>query len=143
MLKVKPTCLRRSHCDALSDPRVYCLVSFCPVSPCTFLYCPGSSCPLLCCPALCHPALSCSLPCSFCPALGLPSACPALSCPRLSCPALHHQLNAQNIYVKEMQTFSYKCMAGPFVAVSMYPSTVLTISSALVTWLPVKDVLLV
>lgn len=81
--------------------------------------------------------------------LVLPCPRPALSLPRpvlpssvLPCPALHDQLNSQNIYVKEMQIFSYKCMAGPFAAISMYPSTVLTISSALVTWLPIKDVLL-
>ena len=33
-------------------------------------------------------------------------------------------------------------MAGPFVATYMYSSTFSTISSALVTWLPIKDVLL-
>ncbi len=124
-------------------------------------------CLALCHSALCHPALfytalgrpalSCAaLPCATLPCLApsharsaLPSACPrpappcpALVCLALPCPALHDQLNSQNIYVKEMQIFSYKCMAGPFAAISMYPSTVLTISSALVTWLPIKDVLL-
>lgn len=141
ILKVTSTCLPWSHCTAQSGPHLSCPVSFRPVSPCPVSYCPVSSCLLLCCPALCRPALSYpharpALPCPH-PALGLP--CPVLPS---SAWALHHQWGNGHIHAEYMQTFSHKCMAGPFVATSMYSSTFFTISSALVTWLPTKDALL-
>ncbi len=81
--------------------------------------------------ALCYPAFFCAaLPCAvlpcpapFYPALPLPCPQPALPCPALFCPALHHQWDDGHIHVEHMQTFSHKCMAGPFVATSMYSST--------------------
>ena len=87
-------------------------------------------------PVLFHAALG--HPAFFCAAL----PCAVLPCPAPFCPALHHWWDDGHIHVEHMQTFSHKCMAGPFVATSMYSSTFFTISSALVTWLPIKDVLL-
>ena len=134
------------HCPTWPSSILPCVILPCVTLPCFTLPCVILSSPMLPCPV---PPCLVLPPCSSCPVL----SCPALPCPHpalgLPCPvlpssarALHHQWDNGHIHAEYMQTFSHKCMPGPFVATSMYSSTFFTISSALVTWLPTKGALL-